>query len=413
MSNNEEMLKEKPESLRELAHCTTLHGVRFLAEKNVFRRIFWAACLLGATSFCVLQVKEAVEYFRSRPFSTVITIKKETKISFPEVTICNMNSIHTGKYSRQVKRLFPNTTDREIEDDISYMSRSFRVNFDSTIKTGNVSQLNRIRVMLRNLTSISYGIDDILLPKELLSCTWAGKTCGAQNFKAFYDSKSFQCFTFQPSESEVGMAGISQGLQLKMNVGTDWYLPNSYEPFVGQKVVVHPSGEYPQLDPYALLIAPGIHTSCAVRRIQFINLGTPYQTNCGEEELKYVNRGKYSYSRVVCIEDCFYKILVDRCHCKTIEMSGDLPLCLDDVQTNCILALAENMTKVDSYLKCVNSCRESCKNSLYKTKLSTAKLNSKTMANDLDDICKLKNQRLSVCEEIQNKSHMEKIQFVR
>lgn len=266
------MSEEMPESFTELAQSTSLHGLRFLTpEKNVFRKIFWFVCLLGAAGFCVIQLKTSVDYYHSRPFSTVITIKRESKHAFPEVTICNVNSIHTGKYTKLMKRRFPNITDGEVEKQLSLVSKSFRALFDSSLESPNLnSKVNRTVTdfTAEELTNISSSIDDMLLPKELLSCTWDGKTCGAEHFKTFRFAKYIKCFTFEPPDIEVDRVGIEYGLRLKMNVGADWYLPNFYEPFVGQKVVVHPRGQYPEVEVHGFLIQPGLHTSCAVNRVQ-------------------------------------------------------------------------------------------------------------------------------------------------
>jgi hypothetical protein len=264
--------ENKPENLTELAQNTTLHGVRFLCQKNVLRKLFWIACILGAGGYCIVQLHDSVAYFMTRPYSTVITTRKEEIIEFPAVTICNINTIHTGKYAREAKKRFPNTTNEEIDEDLFYVSRGILTSiYGSNITWNNFvepdqTRQKRIEFLLSNTTSLGLDIDDLLLPKQLFPCRWNNKFCGRENFETIPVMRYTQCFTFKSSESKVDISGTDVGLRLRMTVGAEWYLPNSYEPFIGLKILVHPRNGYPHVESYGFFVQPGTHTSCAIRR---------------------------------------------------------------------------------------------------------------------------------------------------
>ena len=86
--------------LEPFANDTTLHGARYLCDKNVFRRVLWTLVLIGSFSFCIYQVCETLVAFSQRPFITkVSTSTTETNKSFfPAVSLCNLNSFNTRRY---------------------------------------------------------------------------------------------------------------------------------------------------------------------------------------------------------------------------------------------------------------------------------------------------------------------------
>ncbi|CAH3105581.1 unnamed protein product [Porites lobata] len=77
---------------------TTAHGLGRLAEsRNVIRRIAWSLFCIGALVMFVLQIKNLFLIYLSRPVATVVNVHHESRVSFPAVTICNLNMIRLDK----------------------------------------------------------------------------------------------------------------------------------------------------------------------------------------------------------------------------------------------------------------------------------------------------------------------------
>lgn len=97
-------------------------------------------------------------------------------------------------------------------------------------------------------------------------CVLSTYNCNKRNFIPFYISKYGTCFTFKPPIKKVSVIGWAAGLRMRLNVEADSYLRNSFEPFVGLKILVHSPDEYPLVEDKGFVVAPGTHTSCSVRR---------------------------------------------------------------------------------------------------------------------------------------------------
>ena len=88
------------EQLRSFAQDTTLHGARFLCADNIFRRLLWSVAVTVCFGHCCYQVFTCVSEFNKRPFNTKITVNtsKDNGVSFPAVTLCNLNSLNTRRF---------------------------------------------------------------------------------------------------------------------------------------------------------------------------------------------------------------------------------------------------------------------------------------------------------------------------
>ena len=84
---------EKVETLKYFMLDTTLHGARFVFAKSLPRRCLWTLILVGSFAFCQYHTYESWMQFLQRPFSVGITLEstKESTLTFPAVTLCNVN----------------------------------------------------------------------------------------------------------------------------------------------------------------------------------------------------------------------------------------------------------------------------------------------------------------------------------
>lgn len=87
------------ESLNTFASNTTLHGLRYvLGESSWFRRIFWMLCMLACIYSYTRLLRLNILQYGSLPIDTRISYEfANNGISFPAVTICNLNNFDKFK----------------------------------------------------------------------------------------------------------------------------------------------------------------------------------------------------------------------------------------------------------------------------------------------------------------------------
>ncbi|XP_028411227.1 acid-sensing ion channel 4-A-like isoform X2 [Dendronephthya gigantea] len=103
---NESSDKENiPKLIRNFLGYTTAHGFsRLEGSKGIFWKIFWALVCLGSFGMFVYQVHGLFEQWLSRPIATNVRITFEKEVSFPAVTICNLNMLRANKIPKELKK---------------------------------------------------------------------------------------------------------------------------------------------------------------------------------------------------------------------------------------------------------------------------------------------------------------------
>lgn len=276
-----------PESLRSFAEDTSLHGARFLFSGNFFRRLFWTLALVSCFSYCIYQVYQAVHAFHGRPFTTKITTKmanKNTKVTFPAVTLCNFNSLNRRRYKTFQKR--NDLTNEEIELKLKVYAKMLAGSEDVFNKKSRRQQHEELFWRFRDevpknsyLDLFSHRIEDMLLPSSIFnSCFIDGIVCGPENFTTFTSSVFGQCHTFNSGNdgrpaTNATMAGHLNGLKLLLNIERDSYLDNPVNPFVGLTVLVHDQQTFPFMEQFGFLVQPGFRTLCSIKRKKGLEKG--------------------------------------------------------------------------------------------------------------------------------------------
>ncbi|XP_071965394.1 epithelial sodium channel subunit alpha-like [Antedon mediterranea] len=90
--------KQPNETLKEIiedfGNNTTAHGIpRIITATSLLPKLFWTVLCLVAFSFFAYQSIEILEEYRSYPTTTKLELIPKSKVSFPSVTICNMNRL--------------------------------------------------------------------------------------------------------------------------------------------------------------------------------------------------------------------------------------------------------------------------------------------------------------------------------
>ena len=86
------LFKKDDRYFRKYIDNTTAHGVvRIFTGKSIIRRLFWLVIVLGATAGCLNNVIDRIIYLAGQPTSTTVSITRQPSLTFPAVTVCNLN----------------------------------------------------------------------------------------------------------------------------------------------------------------------------------------------------------------------------------------------------------------------------------------------------------------------------------
>ena len=274
-----ENCQKAPETLKSFAAGTSLHGARFLLVGSVFRKLIWAVALVACFSFCIYQVSTTVIAFGRRPFNTKVTAKAARKhLTFPAVTLCNLNFLNQRRYINYQKST-SNLSDDVIASKLEVYGKMLAGSkdvFNNDSKHHHEELFWRFRgdnVSERTyLDLFSHRIAEMLLPSSIFqSCLIDGAVCGRENFWSFTNSIFGQCHTFNSGHDgrpviNATMAGNLNGLKLLLNIERDSYLENPLYPFVGLTVLVHDQETFPYMEQFGFLVQPGVRTLCSIKR---------------------------------------------------------------------------------------------------------------------------------------------------
>ncbi|KAL9982892.1 hypothetical protein ACROYT_G005003 [Oculina patagonica] len=379
-----------PETLRSFAEDTSLHGARFLFAGNVFRRLVWTLAVISCLGFCIYQVYETVHAYGERPFNTKITkktAKKNINLTFPAVTLCNINSLNRRRYMEFQKRW--NLSNEEIELKLEVYTKMLARSedlFNNESKESHEELFWRFRGKVpKNLSYLhlfSHRIEEMLLPVTLFnSCFINGVVCGAENFTTFTSSVFGQCQTFNSGHDghpviNATMAGHLNGLKLLLNIERDSYLDNSLNPIVGLTVLVHDQESYPFMEQFGFLVQPGVRTLCSIKRKKIINLESPFSTKCTRNRiLEMFENTRYKYSKPACLMQCLSKFVIKTCGCRPIEYEDlEVPICAPNDTVLCMFPAYRSFGTSEEKDKCEENCTQPCKHVEYGTSLSYAGL---------------------------------------
>uniref|UniRef100_H3AN17 Acid sensing ion channel subunit 1 n=1 Tax=Latimeria chalumnae TaxID=7897 RepID=H3AN17_LATCH len=90
-------------TVQEFANASSLHGIRHVFSTGPFksRHFFWSFAILGSMFLlmrtCLIQVQSYFQYHHVTGIEEVVT----STISFPAVTICNLNRVRYSKLTSQ------------------------------------------------------------------------------------------------------------------------------------------------------------------------------------------------------------------------------------------------------------------------------------------------------------------------
>jgi hypothetical protein len=246
--------------IKDWAEKTPIHGVpRIVEPKHRVIRVIWLVLCLGAFGLIAASIVENFIEYLAFDVLNSITIVDVAQLTFPAVTICNLNPFVTQE---AIKFVATNT---------SINLTSLRTNY-LTVAEG-LSYAKRAELMSSNINDSfrrSMGLD---LKSMVITCYFNGGTCDLDtDFSWFYSSEFGNCFTFG-SENRSKMAsraGKDNGLVVNLFVG----LPQSIYTLdfsLGANVYIHSPRSKPTRN-QGLQVPVGFSNSIEVKRVVYERL---------------------------------------------------------------------------------------------------------------------------------------------
>ncbi|XP_053805060.1 acid-sensing ion channel 3 isoform X3 [Vidua chalybeata] len=263
-------------SLRAFAHSSSLHGISHVFAYGAvsLRRVLWGGFFLGSLGLLLLVCAERVAYFLTYPHVTKLDEVAARNLTFPAITICNLNEFRFSKITRNDMY--------HVGELLALLNERYEIS-NPQLAEPHVLAALRDKANFKNFKAKPFSMAEFYnrtghdLADMLLQCSFRGTGCTARNFTVIF-TRLGKCYTFNPGGPgrevlTTLQGGSGNGLELMLNVQQEEYLPvwgdtdeTSFE--VGVKVQIHSQDEPPFIDQLGFGVAPGFQTfvSCQQQR---------------------------------------------------------------------------------------------------------------------------------------------------
>lgn len=278
--------------------------IKSFGKVRTIWRVIWFSVVLGSTIGCLVTITDRIKYLISDPLSTTISVTKQPALTFPAVTVCNLNLWRADSFDAALsglvrQQVYQNNSSNELncEDLESLFS--------------NISTYEELTVQAR------YHVEDLII-----SCEFATKDCGnlTEVFKPVFTNLGM-CYTFNSGKvrsplQSVG-AGERHGLRLEVNINQYQYLTSED---AGVKIAVHSQSEPPLPDDFGIGVPTGNKAFIRIkqRNIEDQTHSKKFKHCRSNNDLSTFNflRGEFNtYSETACLVDCQYTSIADDCAC--------------------------------------------------------------------------------------------------
>ena len=216
---------------KKYVNSTTTHGVKHIFNgKSYIRRGFWGLLFIGMMIGCLHGVTSSIIAYAHIPTATTVFTDHVTSLTFPAVTICNLNSYNITYLEENnltdiiSQAVFQERDDRQniTEDCAAYVPPDFSTN-----------------ATLFEVVAIASQPLDHLVAK----CRFLGRPCNLSAMFIDYYTPIGRCFTFNGRNSardylSVSGGGFRNDLEVVLNIEQDLFV-GSVNGEVGVLVSVH------------------------------------------------------------------------------------------------------------------------------------------------------------------------------
>ena len=284
-------------------------------SKSTCKRLLWGLIIVAALAGFGYITSQNVYMLIREPIQTSITENREKELEFPAVTICSLSFANKTKLDSISESLQYPLRDRLLQvfdiaqrvppDEEGCMNAAQHIASYANY-TGGFSQLitKTARVNILDLVEL---------------CTFEGENC--MDELVTINTVSGVCFTFNgPNTShphEVGGTGIRQGLRIALRNGEQYFSLNNN---LGFSAIVHNPDEPPRPESEGIVVGLTSNLNIGMKQVISVDKTLFYSGQDCVSDTEFTS-GKLSfpgysaYSRSLCLNDCFYTQVADKCNC--------------------------------------------------------------------------------------------------
>ncbi|XP_064390516.1 acid-sensing ion channel 4-B-like [Halichondria panicea] len=288
-------------------------------SKSIIKRLLWGLIvILAIAGFCYITA-QSINMLIEEPISTSITEMRQRELEFPAVTVCSLSFLDTTVLKDFSNEQYNN------EDLANRLANLFAAGGPPNVPplTECISIANEIT----SNTGFDIGFGNLILdvakndPIGLIEqCSFQGNNC--TNDLEIVNTISGVCFTFNGLKKtakphKVQGTGVLNGLRLQIRNGDQEFSLNSN---YGFNVIVHNRDEPPRPESEGVVVGLGSSLNVGMQQVtsavktQFYS-GQDCVTNLDNPSNNLTFSEYSSYSRSLCLNDCFYTHIANECQC--------------------------------------------------------------------------------------------------
>lgn len=312
---------------KEFSGLTTYHGLVRIYNSNTWpSRIFWSVVVLSCLSLFMIHSGYLLLGYHSKPtlFQTN-TIIPMNGLSFPEVTVCNLNPLNIDK----VKEMNISSTN------LGYILKYFNeITATQHPPTSEESEMFQSFIKShRERTGKSFDVRNFL---EDVS-----KTCEETFVSCSFGREKLENCC-EHVTTEMTEAGICFRLSNKNNKYRQWYSGNGfgwelvlngnngieevldesdYDPEKGFLIMVHEEQKYPRINSYGVAVSPNsqLHAAIFMKNVSLLDKAN--WGSCSQGWPKNETSG-FPYTANHCETDCKLRKVENECGCSPLAYSA-------------------------------------------------------------------------------------------
>ena len=338
----------------------------------IIKRLLWVGIVLGATIGCLITITDRIKYLVSRPTATTISATRHHTLTFPAVTVCNLNSFRVLGVLEELNLtdLIQIAAPLVSGDDIDSETCNQVMQSASTSSTNILSGITFEELAVQS----GQPVEDFIQ-----GCFFAGESCGnvTEVFEPVFTNLGI-CYTFNSGRVsplfQSSGTGQRQGLQLLLNVNQQSNTTTILN--LGLIITINAQSEHPVPANLGIGVPAGRNAFISVKQR---NTQDETKRNCTcSSQSNYEPTFNFlpgtSYSESTCLVDCMHSTTADDCECIVarsfyspgIPRYSQLPDCT--LEKICCI--------VDALLFLQNNCncRSACSFTQYETSVSYSSL---------------------------------------
>ncbi|KAM8933457.1 epithelial sodium channel subunit gamma-like [Pelodytes ibericus] len=374
---------------RTVIQNTSAHGIpNIFRSRHWFRRLVWLSFVSFALCCALWQCTQMVLTYYTYPSHEKIMLISSSKLKFPAITICNLNSVKLSA----IKRSFDMVT--SLQDSSLELAhrrnRSHGVNASLDFADEHVQYAGAINKFasefnqLADEQKIEMGHQ---LEEMLIFCSFHGRECNSSYFSSFINYKFGNCFTFNsqkptdfrgnPGNTQplnITKAGFMYGLHLELFIQQIEYVRDLTHA-AGIRLLIHDQSQMPFPEDEGVNVPPGAETDIGMMKVHIKRLKYPYTSQCTDGENMenfYLDTFGAGYTGEACKRTCAQQSIMENCGCSHWEFAypkdSGFPKCnLSNTSVRECVKLYEFKFAHDQ-LNC--HCPLQCKEDLYELTVS-------------------------------------------